>query len=525
MINSLSYKFLRFRQIFSNHVNMSLLVFFQKQNLIFNILLGGLILRWVLFCGDGLGDDPNYFHSFKNIYDGYILNDPYYHRFSYWVPHVLIWKIFWINEFTFILPILLSSIGCIYLVYLIVKDMLDLETGLIAATLIAVNPFEVLNATLISTDVNLSLYILLSVYFFIIAQKEYNKLYFPLSSLFAFFSFVNKPFGLYVLPILTIFFFRKEGFKFNNILKYWFFIAVISGLFLSLFIACWILIGDPLTYITIYYTKAPFHHSKIDLYQLKIYPKQMFFKNEFGERLHGFHFYSVLVCFLFIRRKDWQKIAAILAWFLMIFFLVEFLPHRIENFTPHTAPRIFRYFVIVIPPSILFVSYFWNKLRIEHKNAFALLFGMYVILSVFWSCDSTRIARIAFGEVRSAIKYLKNLGDVDIYSDWYLISKIQRLEYAGNYNPKLHFWTNAETPEAWERKFLSVRKGYVVTGGPRLPYYGCYRCIPNMDKFTPPANWQLIKEFNKDLYPPWKTEPLRIWYVNRVLPYPRHFQQ
>jgi len=200
---------------------------------------------------------------------------------------------------------------------------------------------------------------------------------------------------------------------------------------------------------------------------------------------------------------------------LIIFFFVEFFPQKIKNFTPYTIQRIFRYFVIVIPPSVIFISYFWNKLRIRYKSFFSVLFVFYLISSIYWCYDSTRIARIAFGEVRSAIKYLKSLGDVDIYSDWYFVSKIQRLEYAGNYNPHLYFWTNAETPEAWKEKFLEVEEGYVVTGGPRLPYYGCPRCIPNMGDFTPLENWKLLKEFNKDLYPPWKIEPLRIWYVEK----------
>lgn len=239
----------------------------------------------------------------------------------------------------------------------------------------------------------------------------------------------------------------------------------------------------------------------------------MFFRNEFGEMLHGYHFYLVLLCFLLIRREDWKKIYPVLLWFLVIFFFVEFFPHKIKNLVPYTIQRIFRYFVIVIPPSIIFISYFWKKLMEKNKNLFYTIFITYIVLSVYFSYDSTKITRIAFGEVREAIKYLKTLGDVDIYSDWYFISKIDRFEVKEGYSPVLHWWMDAETPEAWKEKFSSVEEGFVVTGGPRLPYYGCYRCIPNLGKFTPPENWKLVKEFSNDLYPPWKTEPLRIWHV------------
>ncbi|MBS3052281.1 MAG: glycosyltransferase family 39 protein [Candidatus Aenigmarchaeota archaeon] len=485
-----------------------------KKYLILIILFFSLILRLIFFSGDGLGDDPVYFAAFKNIYNGHITNSQYYYRFSYWIPLIIIWKLFGISEFTFILPVLLSSLGNIYLVYLIAKELFDFKTGIIASVLMAVNPFEVLNATLMSTDVNLSLYMLSSVYFFITAQKKYSKTRLLISALFVFLAFVNKPFGLYILPVTLLFYFRGEGLSLKNTVKYMPFLLTLLVLFLSLFIACWVLVKDPFAYINIFNDdKEPPHISRIDKYQLSIYPKQMFFRNEFGEMLHGYHFYLLLLCFLLIKKEDWKKIYPVLLWFLIIFFFVEFFPHKIKNFVPYTIQRIFRYFVIVVPPSIIFISYFWKKLMEKNKKFFYLTFILYITISVYWSYDSTRITRIAFGEVREAIKYLKTLGDVNIYSDWYFISKIDRFEVKGDYNPVLHWWIDAETPEAWKEKFLSVEEGFVVTGGPRLPYYGCYRCIPNLGKFTPPENWKLVKEFSNDLYPPWKTEPLRIWYV------------
>ncbi|MBZ0168981.1 Dolichyl-phosphate-mannose-protein mannosyltransferase [Candidatus Methylomirabilis lanthanidiphila] len=480
------------------------------------ILIFGSVLRLVLFCGDGLGDDPNYFAAFKNIYDGRMFNSQYYYRFSYWIPQIVIWKIFGINEFTFILPVLLSSIGCIYVVYLIGRELFDIETGLIAATLMAVNPFEVLNATLISTDVNLSLYMLLAVYFFVVAQRHYSAFYFVLSALFIFLAFVNKLFGAYILPVILGFYLAREGWDLRKISRYLTFMVSLMVLFLILFITCWFLVGDPFTYITIFgQNREPPHIAPLDAYQLMIYPNQMFFKNEFGESLHGYHFYGVVLCLLIgVRNNVCEKIFPVLVWFLVMFFFVEFFPHKVRDFIPYTIPRIFRYFVIVVPPSIIFVSYYWNRFRKNYQTIFAVAFAVYVAFSIPWSYESTRIARIAFGEVRDATTYLKNQNG-DIYSDWYLISKIERLENGGRRDPRLHAWINTETPEAWQQKFLSVETGYVVTGGPRLPYYGCFSCIPNLGHFVPPRNWRMLREFDDRGYPPWKVEPLRIWYVEK----------
>lgn len=495
-------------------MNRNVELILQKKNLIFFILLGGLLLRLILFCGEGLGDDPNYYYAFKKIYDGNIVDSQYYYRFSYWIIQVIIWKAFGISEFTFILPVLLSSIGCIYVVYLIAKELFGLETGLIAATLMAVNPFEVLNATLISTDVNLSLYMLLSVYFFILAQKKYNRFYFYASALFVFLAFVNKLFGVYIIPVIGLLVLIKEGLKFKNYLKYFPFSLMLFLLFMMLFAICWLLVEDPFTYINIFdEDREPPHLGKFNQKRLLIYPKQMFLKNEFGERLHGYHFYTVVLSIFLIRKRDWKKVSHVLLWFLIMFLFINFFPHKIKDLIPYTIPRIFRYFVIVIPPSILFVSYFWNKFRLKYKKTFKIFFIIYLLLSLYWCYDSTRIARISYGEVREARNYLKSLGEVEIYSDWHFASKIERLDNSGIYDPRIHKWIGAETPEAWKENFLNVSEGYVVTGGSRMTYYGCPRCIPNMGDFEPPENWNLVKEFDKELYPPWKKEPLRIWYV------------
>ena len=491
-----------------------------RQNIvILAIVLLGLTIRLFFFSGDGLGDDPNYFASFKQIYDGFIFNTQYHHRFSYWMPQIMIWKLFGINEFTFILPVLLSSLGCIYVVFLITRELFGPDTAFIAAALMAVNPFEVLNATLISTDVNLSLYMLLSVYFFIRAQQTSSARQFFLSALFVMFAFVNKPFGLFVLPMLGIFYLRREGLRIAPVLKYRSFIVSLAVVFLVLFGICWKWTGDPLIILNIYKEgKEPFNLFKMNLDQMLIYPKQMFFKHENSDRLHGYHFVTVLLAILLIRKRNIKDALPVLAWFLTAFALLNFVPHKIIDSTPYTAQRIFRYFVFVVPPSVIFVSYFWGRLKIYNKTVFAALFISYAILSVYWSHLATKASRIAFGETRSAIKYLASLGDVDIHADPQFISKIVRHEKGGEFNNlKLHSWYNTETPEGFKNRFMSVQEGYVVTGGPRLPYIGCYPCIPNLGDFRVPNNWKLVKVFNGDLYPPWKVEPLRIWHVTKRL--------
>jgi len=482
------------------------------------ILLAGLALRLMLFGGDGLGDDANYFYSFKKLYDGIIdiEGDLYHLRFSYWIPQLIIWKFLGINEVTFVLPVLLSSLGCIYVTYLIGKTLFTPTVGLIAACLMAVNPFEVLNATLISTDVNLSLFILLSVYFFLAGQQRERQVYYFLSALFAFFSFVNKPQGIYAFIPILIFFFRQEKGHLHDINglvgRYWVFLLTTALLFGGLGAASWIITGDPFFYILGY---KPHMETwfKIDGHQLSIYPKQMFFQFDFGERLHGFHFYLLLLSMLLIRRRNWKPILPIFLWFIAFLGCLVFVPHGYHDGHFVTSQRIFRYFVIVMPPSILFVAYLIHELNKKHAKTFWGVFSLYMCLSFISCFDATRIVRTAFGEVREALKYVKELGDVDVYADYYFMSKLNRLQFKGTPNRK-HQFLHCSSENEWNEAFSRIREGYVITGGPRLPYYAVTSWISNLGTFNPPGYWQLVKEFDPTLHVPWKQEPLRIWRIS-----------
>jgi 4-amino-4-deoxy-L-arabinose transferase-like glycosyltransferase len=484
------------------------------------VLLAGLLVRLLFFCGEGLGDDPNYYAAFKQIYDGQIQNGPYQHRFSSWVLHVLVWKLFGISEFTFLLPILLSSLGCIYVLYLVGRLLYGRATGLVAAALLSVNPFEVLNATLLSTDVTLSLYMLLGVYGFLRGQQSHGPWWFVLAATAVFLAFVTKPFGLYVLPVLAVFHLACQGAQPRRLLEsawgYCWFAGTLAALFLVLCAVCWALTGDPFVYVNVYYTSEPFHHAALGWSQLAIYPRQMFLPFENGERLHGFHFHLCLLALVLVlvSRREWRRVAPAVAWFVLLFALVNFLPHRWVGGVPHTAQRIFRYFVVVVPPSALFLAVVIVGLRRRAPRLGGAALGAVLALELVWCEGATRVARRAFGEQREAAQYLVQLRDTPIYADGYLLSKVVRLWFANRKPPNYHPWYGVETPAAWAERFDSVTEGYVVTGGPRLPYYGCDRCIPNLAAWTPPASWTLVKEFDPDLHPPWKVEPLRVWRVS-----------
>lgn len=71
----------------------------------------------------------------------------------------------------------------------------------------------------------------------------------------------------------------------------------------------------------------------------------------------------------------------------------------------------------------------------------------------------------------------------------------------------------SEEPAGRWREFQAARDGIVVTGGGRLPWYGCHRCTANVQGFPLPATWTLLEQLDAPRTP-YRAEPLRIWRVS-----------
>lgn len=100
---------------------------------------------------------------------------------------------------------LLTYIACTYLVFAIIKNLRDKDTGLIAALIFAVLPVHVESITFITASFDTAgiLFILLSLHLYLL-NREKNKLSLCLASIiFALFSFFTYDFAL-VLPLLII---------------------------------------------------------------------------------------------------------------------------------------------------------------------------------------------------------------------------------------------------------------------------------------------------------------------------------
>ena len=76
------------------------------------LTLAGAAWRLLLFSGDGLGDDHNFFLSYHGIFaNSFWLKNAYNYRFVQWMPIWVAWRLFGVNEYTWVLPNTLASLA------------------------------------------------------------------------------------------------------------------------------------------------------------------------------------------------------------------------------------------------------------------------------------------------------------------------------------------------------------------------------------------------------------------------------
>jgi hypothetical protein len=159
------------------------------------------------------------------------------------------------------------------------------------------------------------------------------------------------------------------------------------------------------------------------------------------------------------------------------------------------------------PVSWLYVTWLfkWNSLG---NLAVVLVFSL-------WQCVSMASkTRAAFNDRLQACQLLATLPPKARSSDFQIPTRcaivgIKEPEWTF---PPLHSFDGAQR----KTQLAAVTSGYLVTGGGREPYYGCWDCIPKADEITA-GQWRLLAEFPGPTNPtPWRFEPTRVW--ERVAP-------
>ncbi len=176
------------------------------------ILVAALALRLVLFTGIVRNDDLDYLHYAQDINLGQAsildgLSEPFTEigwRFGFYLPVVVLYKLFGPSPWTTIAFPLISSLLGILFVYLIGVTLFGKKIGLLASFLWAIFPLDVHLATDLIPDGPMTSFSIGAVYFYLRAtqSKKINRLALAISGLLLLWAIFIKPFAMVTLFFL-----------------------------------------------------------------------------------------------------------------------------------------------------------------------------------------------------------------------------------------------------------------------------------------------------------------------------------
>jgi len=471
-----------------------------------NIIILALLIRILCFSGFVLGDDPNYADDARTILDGSYppLCDLCVFSFRPVLLYAISTSLKWLgwSEFNFVLPILLSSLISIYLMYRLAELLFDRNTGLLAALLLTVYPLDVVHATTMSNDIMLGMLVGLSM---LLLLKGFTDIGWK--------SLLSSAAAGTALGIAT-------GVKINAIPIIGLFVLI--GLYCSwkerrfckgtmVFLISWVLVQA--VFSAVYYLKSGdyFAHIHAELIfnkkfnpsgfantaaalkdALLYYPRYMLCLKAEGPPGYEFYPYGVvypvfLLAVLYLMYKRDAKAIIPLIWFAYLFLMMEFTPLSIS---PYYQPihRLIRFLSIISIPVLLVVAYFVRQLfhnrLVEKTVAVLLIIGLFST-SLHQAYRKSYFYADCMSDARKAYDIIRHMPYKRVITD-------HEMKVALIFHNHLNNRDRFRSLECDKPQFLS--DSLVILGGARRPdIHHLY--ADNLVRSTKPqTNWVKIGE-------------------------------
>ncbi|HHT9126293.1 MAG TPA: ArnT family glycosyltransferase [Candidatus Brocadiia bacterium] len=477
-----------------------------------------IIIRACFFIGFGLGDDSIYAGVVRNIMNGGFrgldLNYGMDYRVGLYLPILLFFSIFGINDISFVLYPLLASLGSIIVIYFIGKELFGKETGIIAAILMTFCPFDAVFASTMTIDIMTSLFTALSFLFFLKGHNDKSWkfiLYFAFASLAMFYNYMIKIPSVLVLccfAIITLINIRV-------FIRHLVFYGSFATLLLASFYTDYLLTGRFLNYWHTELTQSARGFGPY-WYTLLEYFRWMFYRLGDGSLLFGYLYHALIPALLYVGVRRLRCSYPVIIWALSIFILLEFIPKQWQlPYEP--APRFPRYTHAFVIPSVLMIAEALYSILKWKTYPFAICIAGLVISSIVEAHVLYKTWAEPFSDNNEASQFVLSLKpDRKIISDGWFYN---RFEFDAKYKkPHLIVWDiNGKRLQydIIEKKDFAelekVKNAYIVVGGSRAVYAAMFSVF-NLGTSKPPNNWKLIKEIPKKITS-YREETLKIFDV------------
>ena len=340
----------------------------QKQDGVILALLaiGTLILRYLTLMEVNVGgDNIDYWYYGKSILQGYPY-ELYFHRAVRWgiiIPTVIVQILFGLRPWVIYLPSVLMCVLLNYSVYWIGRRFFDRKSALLSLVIIQFFPYMIRMGSQLFLGVFSMNYILLSLLFLLKYLEPQNErerlrgpLWFLLSILFMFISYLTKITNLYFLFPWLILIIKYKGFK--PCIKYG---AILAGLYSVEHLTYFLILGEPLGRLGIIVNT---HLGNSTMEISGVHGDGTFLGLFKRYNLHHFPFYwqilfwGGLASSVYLLKKDPEVKKEVRIILLIIAFFVFFITFGITSLHPIKSFENYhpRYFSSILPFLALLVS-------------------------------------------------------------------------------------------------------------------------------------------------------------------------
>jgi hypothetical protein len=482
---------------------------------IFGLMAVGLALRVRWFSGYGLGDDILFRHGISHLLTNHILSpDNQAYRFTWWLPTAVSCRLFGLGEVPLILPITTVATLGIGLVYLFGKQLWGRAAGVIAALLLIVHPLDFAWSTMIASDILVSFVSALAILFVLRALTEDDparkRRRWIGAGVSLWLAYHGKVSAVLLFPAVAVICWMNRRRLDRTVL---YLLGTVALFFGASVIVSYAFSGDPIApyHAELYFQgltgpQAAEHPMSAAVFWA--YVSWLFERNPLGNFF--FSLYPHLVVLFALTTWWWGiRTSAAVFWWLAFFFLGMQLNIQRINGVWISGFRNVRHGHVFVYPIILLLTGYLVGLRARFPRVTHVLLALLLAFSLWQSVSMASKTRDAFADRRQACQLLATLPPKALYSDfqiptWCAIVGVQEPEWKF---PPLHSFDGAQR----KQEIAAITSGYLVTGGGREPYYGCWDCIPQAAEVTP-GKWRLLAEFAGPTHPePWRLEPTRVW--------------
>jgi hypothetical protein len=481
---------------------------------ILGLVAVGLALRLHWWSGYGLGDDPAFKATIESILRGSIPANAYGYRITWWLPTAALCRLIGVDEIGLIAPITAMATAGIALVYALGKQLYGPAGGFVAASLVVVNPLDVAWSTMLANDVYTSFCQALCVLYVLRATDTDDPLArqrrWLVAVLALYAAYHAKASALALVPaLLLIAWWRRD-----RIGREAWTVAGVAGAFFALdAIGAYALSGSPIGAYDVEMRLAGLWqpdalvHRRLTPGIFWSYPRWLFWRDHLGGWLYGAQPAAIVLLALLSPWLGLQTSREVLVWFLAIFCASELQMTTFDGVFVTVFRNIRHSHPLVYPVAVLLAGYLVS-LRAAHARAAAAAFVGLVAFGVWASAGVAGKTHATFGDERAVSRYLATLPAKPVFADFHLAEW-----YPIVGGPPRAFRELSGDPSTRRQQLAQAINGYVVTGGGREPYYGCWTCVARADEL-PPGRMTLLQEFPGPTTPtPWRAEPPRVWEI------------